>query len=75
MALYDSLDGERRARIVVSLDDPDRTHGNFLPESGRRRNPLRNVDREQRCLIQIDFTSEATSFRGTVRVPAMSGRQ
>ena len=36
MALYDHLDGEQRARVVVPLDDENRTNWNFLPESGRR---------------------------------------
>jgi hypothetical protein len=35
MLLYDELDAAQRKRIVVPFADPNRTHWNFLPESGR----------------------------------------
>lgn len=50
MALFDNLDGEQRARVVVPLEDENRTHWNFLPESGRRGVPLRDMNQTQRYL-------------------------
>jgi hypothetical protein len=40
MLLYDELDAAQRERIVVPFADPNRTHWNFLPESGRRAHGL-----------------------------------
>ena len=36
MALYDHVDGEQRARVVIPRADDNRRHWNVLPESGRR---------------------------------------
>ena len=50
MALYDHFDGEQRRRAVVPLEDENRTHWNFLPESGRRGVPIRDMTQTQRFL-------------------------
>ena len=67
MALYDSLDVEQRARIVVPLDDPNRTHWNFLPESGRRGVPMRDLNREQRHLAHR-LIAQCTSVEGYAQI-------
>jgi hypothetical protein len=52
MALYDALDERLRARIVVPFDDEaERSHWNFLPESGRRGVPLRDLAHAQGILV------------------------
>ncbi|MBB2910656.1 hypothetical protein FHS43_001919 [Streptosporangium becharense] len=50
MALFDQFDAEQRARVVVPFDDDNRRHWNFLPESGRRGVPLRDMTNAQRYL-------------------------
>ena len=34
MGLFDALDGDQRARVLLPHSDPGRRHWNFLPESG-----------------------------------------
>jgi hypothetical protein len=52
IALYDSLDERDRRRIVVPFaDEEERAHWNFLPESGRRGVPLRDMTHAQQILV------------------------
>ncbi|MFI5957657.1 DUF3500 domain-containing protein [Cryptosporangium sp. NPDC051539] len=50
MALCDHFDAGQRLRAVVPLGDANRTHWNFLPESGRRGVALRDMNDVQRYL-------------------------
>ena len=67
MALYDHLDGEQRARVVVPLDDDNRTHWNFLPESGRRGVPIRDMSQTQRYLAHR-LIAQCMSVEGYAQV-------
>ena len=67
MALYDHLDGEQRARAVVPLGDDNRTHWNFLPESGRRGVPLRDMNDTQRYLAHR-LIAQCLSVEGYAQV-------
>lgn len=67
MALYDHLDGEQRARIVVPMDDTNRKHWNFLPESGRRGVPLRDMTQTQRYLAHR-LVAQCLSVEGYAQV-------
>ena len=52
IALYDALDDRDRRRIVVPFaDEQERSHWNFLPESGRRGVPLRDMTHAQQILV------------------------
>ena len=52
VALYDTLDDRDRRRIVVPFaDEEERSHWNFLPESGRRGVPLRDMTHQQQILV------------------------
>jgi len=67
MALYDHLDAEQRQRVVVPLDDENRTHWNFLPESGRRGVALRDMTQVQRYLSHR-LIAQSTSVEGYAQV-------
>ena len=67
MALYDHLDGEQRARVVVPLDDANRTNWNFLPESGRRGVPIRDMSQTQRYLAHR-LIAQCMSVEGYAQV-------
>ena len=67
MALYDHLDGEQRARVVVPLGDENRTSWNFLPESGRRGVPLRDMSQIQRHLTHR-LIAQSMSVEGYAQV-------
>ena len=67
MALYDHLDGEQRGRVTVPLDDENRTHWNFLPESGRRGVPLRDMTDTQRYLTHR-LVAQCLSVEGYAQV-------
>jgi uncharacterized protein (DUF2342 family) len=67
MALFDRLDSGQRARAVVPMDDENRTHWNFLPESGRRGVPVRDRDREQRYLARR-LIAQCMSVEGYAQV-------
>jgi hypothetical protein len=67
MALFDRLDSGQRARAVVPMDDENRTHWNFLPESGRRGVPMRDLDREQRYLAHR-LIAQSMSVEGYAQV-------
>lgn len=67
MALFDHLDPDQQSRIVVPLDDPNRTNWNFLPESGRRGVPLRDMTGLQRYLTHR-LVAQCTSVEGYAKV-------
>lgn len=67
MALYDHLDGEQRARVVVPLEDQNRTNWNFLPESGRRGVPIRDMSQTQRYLAHR-LIAQCMSVEGYAQV-------
>ena len=67
MALYDALDDEQRRRVVVPMADADRTHWNFLPESGRRGVPLRDLTQAQRYLAHR-LVAQSLSVEGYAQV-------
>lgn len=67
MALYDHLDGEQRARVMVPLDDENRRHWNFLPESGRRGVALREMTDTPRYLTHR-LIAECLSVEGYAQV-------
>jgi hypothetical protein len=71
MALFDRLDSGQRARAVVPMDDENRTHWNFLPESGRRGVPVRDLDREQRYLA-YRLIAQCMSVEGYAQVPGIA---
>src|SRR3954471_12133254 len=67
MALYDHLDGEQRARVVVPMGAENRRHWNFLPESGRRGVALRDMTQVQRYLTHR-LVAECLSVEGYAQV-------
>ncbi|MDQ2850562.1 MAG: DUF3500 domain-containing protein [Actinomycetota bacterium] len=67
MALYDHLDGEQRGRVLVPMRDANRRDWNFLPESGRRGVPLRDMDRTQRYLAHR-LIAQSMSVEGYAQV-------
>ena len=67
MALYDALDGEQRGRVLLPLEDDNRTHWNFLPESGRRGVPLRDMTDTQRYLAHR-LIAQCLSVEGYAQV-------
>lgn len=67
MGLFDSLDGDQRARVLLPHTDPCRTHWNFLPESGRHGLPLGELDRRQEVLAHR-LIAESMSMPAYARV-------
>jgi hypothetical protein len=67
MALFDRLDPDQQSRIVVPLEDSNRTNWNFLPESGRRGVPLRDMTGVQRYLTHR-LIAQCTSVDGYAKV-------
>lgn len=67
MALYDRLDSDQRARLVVPMEHENRKHWNFLPEPGRRGVPIRDLDREQRYLAHR-LIAQCTSAEGYAQI-------
>lgn len=67
MALFDHLDGEKRQRVVVPMDDENRCDWIFFPESGRRGVPLRDLDRTQLYLAHRLIT-QSMSVEGYAQV-------
>jgi uncharacterized protein DUF3500 len=67
MGLFDGLTGEQRARVLLPQQDLDRTHWNFLPESGRRGLPLGELDRGQEMLAHR-LIAESMSIPAYARV-------
>jgi hypothetical protein len=67
MALFDNLDTAQQSRVVVPLDDENRTHWNFLPESGRRGVPLRDMTGPQRYLAHR-LVAQSMSVSGYAKV-------
>ncbi len=73
MALFDNLDAQQRAQIVVPLDDPNRTNWNFLPESGRRGVPIRDMTGPQRYLAHrlLAQSLSVTGYAKAVQVMSL----
>lgn len=73
MALFEALGAEQRVRIVVPLDDPNRYHWNFLPESGRRGIALKDMTAAQRYLAHrlIAQTMSVTGYAKAVQVMSL----
>ena len=67
MGLFDGLTGDQRARVLLPQADPDRTHWNFLPESGRPGLPLGVLDRRQEALAHR-LIAESMSVPAYARV-------
>ena len=67
MALYDHLDGDQRRRVVVPLDNDNRSHWNFLPESGRRGVAVREMTQPQRLLVHR-LIAQCLSVEGYAQV-------
>lgn len=67
MALFDHLDPRQRSNVVVPLEDENRTNWNFLPESGRRGVPLRDMTDTQRYLTH-QLVAQAMSIEGYAKV-------
>ncbi|NEA44030.1 DUF3500 domain-containing protein [Streptomyces sp. SID11385] len=67
MGLFDSLDAQQRARVLLPHTDPGRTHWNFLPESGRHGLPLGELDRRQEVLAHR-LIAESMSIPAYARV-------
>jgi len=67
MALFDHLDGEKRQRVVVPMDDENRRDWIFFPESGRRGVPLRDLDRTQLYLAHR-LIAQSMSVEGYAQV-------
>jgi hypothetical protein len=67
MALYDHLDGEQRGRVVVPMQEDNRMHWNFLPESGRRGVALREMTHTQRYLAHR-LMAQCLSVEGYAQV-------
>ncbi len=67
MGLFDSLDGDQRAQVLLPHTDPGRTHWNFLPESGRHGLALGALDRHQEVLAHR-LVAESMSLPAYARV-------
>lgn len=67
MGLFDSLDGDQRARVLLPHTDPGRTHWNFLPESGRHGLALGELTRTQEVLAHR-LVAESMSLPAYARV-------
>jgi len=67
MALFDHLDDDQRRRAVVPMNDDNRTHWNFLPESGRSGVALRELDHTQRTLVHR-LVAQCLSLEGYAQV-------
>jgi hypothetical protein len=67
MALYDALDGEQRQRVLLPFDDENRRHWNFLPESGRKGLPLRDMTFDQQILVHR-LIAQSTSHKTYAQV-------
>lgn len=67
MGLFDSLDGDQRAQVLLPHTNPGRTHWNFLPESGRHGLPLGALTRPQEVLAHRLF-AESMSVPAYARV-------
>ena len=67
MGLFDGLTADQRARVLEVFEGPDRTHWNFLPESGRHGLPLGELDRGQEVLAHR-LIAESMSIPAYARV-------
>lgn len=67
MGLFDSLNTDQRARVLLPRTEPSRTHWNFLPESGRHGLTLGELDRNQEFLAHR-LIAESMSTSAYARV-------
>ncbi|MGW2282904.1 DUF3500 domain-containing protein [Streptomyces sp. NPDC001770] len=67
MGLFDGLSAEQRAKSLLPQADPNRTHWNFLPESGRHGVQLGELDRHQETLAHR-LIAESMSIPAYARV-------
>ncbi|HEX4787061.1 MAG TPA: DUF3500 domain-containing protein [Actinospica sp.] len=67
MGLFDRLTADQRARVLLPHDDPQRSHWNFLPESGRHGLALGELTREQEVLAHR-LIAESISVPAYARV-------
>ncbi|OKK24021.1 hypothetical protein AMK09_09540 [Streptomyces sp. CB02488] len=67
MGLFDGLTAEQRAKVLLPSTDPNRTHWNFLPESGRHGLALGELDRHQEVLAHR-LIAESMSIPAYARV-------
>nr|WP_051047193.1 DUF3500 domain-containing protein [Nocardia asiatica] len=51
MTLFDALTTEQRARVLLPFDHEDRNNWDFLPASGRRGLPLRDITHRQQIMV------------------------
>jgi hypothetical protein len=67
MALFDALDGEQRGRVLMPFRDGDRTNWDFLPTSGRKGLPLRDMTFDQQILAHR-LIAQSTSHKTYAQV-------
>ncbi|MFJ9062210.1 DUF3500 domain-containing protein [Streptomyces sp. NPDC102409] len=67
MGLFDALGADQRERALLPWTSPDRTHWNFLPESGRPGVALGDLDRRQEVLAHR-LIAESMSTAAYARV-------
>jgi hypothetical protein len=72
MAVFDGLNSDQRARVLLAHNDPGRFHWNFLPESGRHGLPLGELDRHQEILVHrlLAESMSIPAYARTVQVMA-----
>src|SRR5258708_35795154 len=67
MALFDALDGEQRSRVLLPFRDGDRTNWDFVPASGRKGLPLRDMTFDQQILVHR-LIAQSTSQKAYAQV-------
>ena len=67
MALFDALDGEQRSRVLQPFRDGDRTNWDFVPASGRKGLPLRDMTFDQQILVHR-LIAQSTSQKAYAQV-------
>ena len=67
MALFDALDGEQRSRVLQPFRDGDRTNWDFVPTSGRKGLPLRDMTFDQQMLVHR-LIAQSTSHKAYAQV-------
>jgi hypothetical protein len=67
MALFDALDGEQRSHVLLPFHDGDRTNWDFLPMSGRKGLPLRDMTFDQQILVHR-LIAQSTSHKAYAQV-------
>src|SRR5258708_34368699 len=67
MALFDALDSEPRSRVLQPFHDGDRTNWDFVPTSGRKGLPLRDMTFDQQILVHR-LIAQSTSLKAYAQV-------